>query len=129
MATERQTDLDRKLAAIIGHLLRIGVITAAAIVLTGGVLYLADNAFTTPDYHTFHEASTYSRTLSGIWQNALALNSYGIIQLGLLVLVATPVMRVIFSIVVFALERDLLYVTATVIVLGVLLYSFLVRGM
>ncbi len=128
MTTQQRPDLDHKLATLIGYLLRIGVISAAIIVLAGGVLYLVENAFTTPDYHTFHEASAEARTLSGIWHNALALHSYGIIQLGLLVLVATPVMRVVFSIVGFALERDFLYVVATVIVLGVLLYSLLLRG-
>ena len=61
-------------------------------------------------------------------RNACALNSLGIIQLGLLVLIATPIVRVILSVVAFVLERDLLYVVVTSIVLGVLLYSFLARG-
>ena len=128
MAQGKQTGMDRILTMTIGYTLRIGVITAAAIVLAGGILYLARNAFATPDYRTFHAASTYSRTLPGIFQSALALDSYGIIQLGLLVLVATPVLRVIFSVIAFVLEKDILYTVATVIVLGVLLYSLFVQG-
>ena len=45
------------------------------------------------------------------------------IQLGLLVLIATPIARVAFSLVAFALQRDRIYVIVTLIVLAVLLYS------
>ncbi len=49
-------------------------------------------------------------------------------QLGLLVLLATPVMRVASSVVGFALERDRLYTALTLVVLAVLLVSiFFVR--
>jgi hypothetical protein len=68
----------------------------------------------------FHAASTYSRTLPGIFRNALTFNSSGIIQLGLLVLVAAPVLRVIFSVIAFVIERNILYTVATLIMLGVL---------
>ena len=129
MTENRQTRMDQKLEAVIGHTLRIGVITAAVIVLIGGVLYLVQDGSTSPDYHGFHAASRHSDNLSGIIRNIRSLNSDGIIQLGLLVLIATPIVRVMLSVVAFALERDLLYVVATVIVLGILLYSLLVRGL
>jgi len=128
MAQDKRAELDRTLATVLGHTLRIGVMASAVIVLAGGILYLARNAFTSPDYRTFHTASTYSRTLPGIFENALAFSSYGIIQLGLLVLVATPVLRVVFSVIAFAIERDILYVVATLIVLGILLYSLFTGG-
>ena len=120
--------LDKTLETVIGHTLRIGVIAAAVLVLTGGVYYLIETANTPADYHTFHPAAKHSLDLSAIVQNALALNSLGVIQVGLLVLIATPIVRVILSVVAFALERDLLYVTVTVVVLAVLLYSFLAKG-
>jgi uncharacterized membrane protein len=44
-------------------------------------------------------------------------------QLGLLLLIATPIARVMFSAVAFAMERDRMYVGFTLIVLAVLLYS------
>jgi uncharacterized membrane protein len=124
----RQTTMDRKLEVVIGHTLRIGVITAAVIVLIGGVLYLVENRSTAVQYHAFHAASKHSDTLSGIVRNVLALNSYGIIQLGLLVLIATPILRVVFSIIAFAMERDIVYVIVTLIVLAVLVYSLLAKG-
>jgi uncharacterized membrane protein len=128
MTQANRTGMDKTLEVIIGHTLRIGVITAAAIVLIGGILYLVENASTTPHYQTFHAASNSSDTLSGVIQNVRDLNGEGIIQLGLLVLIATPILRVIFSIIAFALERDVLYLVATLIVLAVLLYSVLHKG-
>jgi uncharacterized membrane protein len=44
-------------------------------------------------------------------------------QLGLLLLIATPIARVAFSAVAFAIEGDKMYVLFTLIVFGVLLYS------
>ncbi len=128
MTEDRQTKMDQKLEVIIGHTLRIGVVTAAVIVLVGGVFYLVQNRSTVPHYHTFHVATTRADNLSGMVHNIRALNSSGIIQLGLLVLIATPILRVIFSVIAFALERDVLYVVATLIVLMVLLYSLFSKG-
>ncbi len=93
----------------------------------GGILYLVQNRSAAPHYHTFHAASTRSGNLLGVVRNIQAVNSCGIIQLGLLVLIATPILRVIFSVIAFALERDRLYVVATLMVLVVLLYSLVGR--
>jgi uncharacterized membrane protein len=128
MIQNRRAGMDKKLEVVIGYTLRIGVVTAAVIVLIGGVVYLAQNHSAAPQYHAFHAASRQSDNLEGIVRNIRALNSDGIIQLGLLVLIATPIVRVMLSVVAFALERDLLYVAATLIVLGILLYSLFVRG-
>ena len=128
MIGDRQSRMDKKLEVVIGYTLRLGVITAAVIVLIGGVLYLVENGATVPPYHAFHGVSKHSDNLAGMARNIAALNSYGIIQLGLLVLIATPIVRVLFSVIAFALERDILYVVATLLVLGILLYSLLVGG-
>ena len=58
-------------------------------------------------------------------KSALSLSSGGIIQAGLLLLIATPVARVVFSVFAFALQRDRTYVFVTLIVLGILLYSLM----
>lgn len=128
MTADRRTGMDKRLEGIIGYTLRIGVVTAAVIVLIGGIAYLVQNHSAVPHYQTFQAASKHSDDLSGIVQNIRAFNSLGIIQLGLLILVATPILRVVLSVVAFAMERDFLYVAATLIVLGVLLYSLLLRG-
>ncbi len=124
----RQTAIDRKLEVVIGYTLRIGVVTAAVIVLIGGVLYLVEDYSAPADYHTFHAASKSSGDLSAIVRNVRAFDSRGIIQLGLLVLIATPIVRVVFSVIAFAMERDVVYVIVTLIVLAVLLYSLLAKG-
>jgi len=114
---------DQRVDEIIGNLLRVGVIAAAAVVLSGGALYLAQHGATIPDYGVFHGEPAYLRGVSGILSAARALDGPGLIQLGLLVLLATPVARVAFSVFAFALQRDRTYVVVTLIVLAVLLYS------
>ena len=120
--TKRKWD-DLEIEIIIGTLLRTGVILAAAVVLLGAVVYLARYGLDTVNYSTFHGDPEFLRTLTGIVRGALHLDGRAIIQFGLLLLIATPVARVAFSAVAFAIERDYLYVWITLFVLAVLLYS------
>ena len=119
---------DQRIDAIIGSLLRAGVIVAAVLVLSGGALYLARHGSTIPDHHVFHGEPAYLRDLGGILSAARVLDGPGLIQLGLLVLLATPLVRVAFSVLAFALQRDRTYVVVTSIVLAVLLYSLAAGG-
>ncbi len=114
---------DFEIEVIIGTLLRTGVILAAAVVLIGGALYLSRHAREIPDYTQFHGESETLKTPSQIFQGVMQLDARAIIQFGLLLLIATPVVRVAFSAVAFALERDLMYVVITLVVLAVLLFS------
>jgi len=107
----------------IGILLRTGVILAASVVLFGAILFLTRNGATTPNYREFHGQPSDLTRVSGIMHDVAGFSGRGIIQLGLLLLIATPVVRVAFSIVAFARERDWLYVCVTVIVLTFLLFS------
>ena len=109
--------------SVIGSLLRVGVLLAAAVVACGGIVYLARHGTAIPDYTVYHGEPPEARTLSEILSYALSFHGRGIIQLGLLILIATPVARVAFSVVAFALERDRLYVVVTLIVLAVLIFS------
>jgi len=106
-----------------GNLLRAGVILAAAVVLVGGIFYLIHYGATSPDYRVFRGEPADLRSVSGIFADAIDLRSRGLIQLGLLLLVATPVARVVFSVFAFARQHDLTYVVLTLIVLAVLIYS------
>jgi len=114
---------DQQVEEIVGNLLRGGVIFAAIVVLVGGFIYLVRYGGTAPDYRVFHGEPVDLRCVSGIVTDALELRSRGIIQLGLLLLVATPVARVVFSVFAFAQQHDLTYVIITSIVLAILLYS------
>jgi len=114
---------DQKIEHIIGNLLRAGVMLAAAVVLAGGILYLLRHGGAQPDYRSFRGEPMQLRSITGISKSAATLHSKGIVQLGLLLLVLTPIARVLFSAVAFALEGDRVYVAVTLIVLAVLMFS------
>ena len=114
---------DQKIEDIIGNLLRIGVGTAAAVVLVGAAAYLVRHGFGHANYRVFRGEPSDLRTLRGIVRAALGLHPRGIIQLGLVLLIATPVARVAFSVLAFAVERDRMYVVFTLMVLGILILS------
>ncbi len=115
---------EERVEQIMGNLLRIGVMASALVVFLGGLLYLIqDGRQPTPDLHEFHAQPEHFRSLAGILRGSAALEPHGLIMLGLLLLIATPVARVILSVVAFVLQRDYLYVLFTILVLAVLLYS------
>ncbi|HUA01126.1 MAG TPA: DUF1634 domain-containing protein [Candidatus Aquilonibacter sp.] len=114
---------DESIERIIGNLLRAGVILAAVVVFTGGVLYVAKYGAQKPQYGSFHGEPSDLRGVSEIFHRAITGHSRGLIQFGLLLLIATPVARVAFSVFGFAAEKDWLYVAITLIVLAVLLCS------
>jgi uncharacterized membrane protein len=113
---------DQKVEQVVGDLLQIGVSLAALVVCAGGVLYLFNSAQVPVDYHSFRGEPPELRSFLPIIRAAWHLDSRALLQLGLL-LIATPVARVVFSIFAFALERDRTYVVITLIVLAILLYS------
>jgi uncharacterized membrane protein len=116
---------DRRLETIIGQLLRAGVLLAAATVFAGGILYLIRYHAEPANYHTFIAGSPNTRSLSGIVRAAAHGNSVAIIQIGLLLLVLTPIARVAVAVVGFLLERDRLYAVVSLIVLLILAFSLL----
>ena len=116
---------DQQFEMFLGQLLRTGVLIAALIAFTGGVLFLAYFGGARHDYRTFHGVPEEFTQVSQIFHGAIGWQPLAIIQLGILVLIATPVARVLFSMLGFALERDWMYVAITAIVLALLLYSLI----
>jgi uncharacterized membrane protein len=114
---------DQRLEIIISVLLRTGVMIAATVVLLGGICFLSRHGQEQPEYHVFHGTASIYRSASGVIHNAGPSNCPAVIQLGLLLLILTPVARVAFSLAGFAMERDWTYVALTAIVLGILIYS------
>jgi uncharacterized membrane protein len=121
-----RTWTDERLEYMLGTLLRAGVVLAATVVLIGGGLYLARHGGEVPSYHVFQGEPADLRSVSGILAEASTLRGRGLIQFGLVLLIATPVARVVVSAAIFALERDRRYVGITLLVLGVLVYSLAV---
>ncbi len=115
--TEHEVEL------LLGRLLQVGVALSAAVVLAGGAVYLTRHGGARPHYGRFVGEPAELRSVTGILHAAAAARGRAIIQLGLLLLIATPVARVAFSLVAFLRERDRAYVLITSFVLALLLVS------
>ena len=113
-------DRDEALEAVLGSLLRIGVLVAAAVVGAGGVYLLITLGDWIPDFRSFQNGGSPLRSVPLILRGAFELRADAIVQTGLLLLIATPILRVVFSLFGFAGQRDWLFVALTLIVLAVL---------
>jgi uncharacterized protein len=120
---ERQLSLVRQAELVISHVLRGGVLLSAAVILVGVALY-----YTQPQPGGAAATLAYPHSLGAVIPALTTGSPEAIITLGLLILLATPVVRVAVSIVAFALERDWMYVGITTLVLALLLASILALG-
>lgn len=115
---------DHDIEQFIGRQLRVGVITASLIVLTGGIFYLLQQGGApVPAYHHFIGTAAGFTTASEVLSGLLHGNPRGIVQAGVIVLIATPILRIAFSLLGFILEKDHMYTGITIIVLAVMLFS------
>ncbi len=116
---------DQRLEAVIGQMLRAGVTVSALIMFAGGVLYLRHPGGHAPDYTHFHSAPAEALSIRGTFAGVGHGSSLAIIQFGILLLIATPVVRVVFALAGFLLEKDRLYTVISAIVLAILLFSLI----
>ena len=114
---------DADVQQAVGTLLRAGVLLAAAIVVVGAAIYLWRHGGAVPDYRVCRGEPFSLDQLGGVVRHAFAGDGRGLLLLGLLVLVATPVARVAFTAVAFAFERDRTYTLVALLVLALLLKS------
>ncbi len=134
MKLGKNEDLDSKVDfnAIIGNVLRFGVTISAVLIGVGVIMILVgDKSANFPTSLSALIKSDYGRpTLNFVklGTGVVAFNPIAIIELGLLILLATPIVRVAASILLFAAEKDMIYVALTVFVLAVLLFSIFVVG-
>src|SRR5947209_16643744 len=105
MALQRRWT-DEQVEQVIGRLLQIGVTLAALVVLIGAIRYLAEAAAQPVEYHVFHGEPKPLRTVWAIGSEAAELHSRGLMQLGLVLLIRTPVARVLFTVFAFFRQRD-----------------------
>jgi len=110
---------------VIGRLLQVGVLVAAAVVIVGAAMLLAQQGRATADFRVFRGESAEFRSVVAIVRGALALDARAVVQLGLVLLIATPVARVALTLVAFLIQRDRLYVAITAVVLALLLYGLI----
>ena len=110
---------------MMGRLLQAGVLLASAVVLAGGFLYLRANAGHAADFRTFTSEPADLRHVTQLLRLLVHGNPAAVIQTGILLLIATPIARVVFAVVGFAIERDRLYVVVSLIVFAVLMFGII----
>jgi uncharacterized membrane protein len=116
---------------LVSGVLRYGVIISSAIVVLGVVLALARyGSSNTSEFLTYLPNQvphgTYTVDPAEVASGLLTLDPFSVIELGVIVLLATPVARVLLSVFLFAAEGDRTYVYITLTVLILLLFSILV---
>jgi uncharacterized membrane protein len=116
---------DRDIETAMGNLLRLGVLLSACIVFAGGIVYMARHGQEEPAFRSFSGEPKQFTNLKMIFEYAFKGSGRAIIQVGVLVLIATPIARIIFSIIGFIKEKDILYTGITLFVLGVIIASLL----
>jgi uncharacterized membrane protein len=116
----RDEDLER----IIGQLLRFGVLLSSFVVLVGGIVYLIRHGHELPAFGSFKGEPDKMKDLSPMWKAILHGEGRPLIALGLLLLILTPIARIVFSVAGYLLEKDYLYVSITLFVLAVILWNF-----
>lgn len=114
---------DDRVEHVVGNLLRGGVLIAAAVAIVGGIAHLWHLGGMRSDYHVFRGDPAKLRSVAGIVRAALAFDTACVIQLGIVLLIATPVARVALTVAAFALRRDRMYVAVSTIVLVLLAWS------
>lgn len=122
---------DRDIQLYIGQVLRYGVFISCAITLFGGIVYFIQQKGVKPNYdpipsgQDFPGVAQYLRELNTIFPRILDFDGAAIIQLGVVVLIATPIVRIIFSAISFLIEKDYMYVVITLIVLTVIIMNMI----
>ena len=116
---------DKDIQVIIGWILRGGVAVSMILVFIGGIFFVYRHGYSMPDYKTFKGIPFFVQNIGGILNGVIMLKGQAIIQLGIILLIATPVIRVAFSAVGFLMEKDYLYTVITLIVLLIILASMI----
>lgn len=114
---------DKDIQSLVGNLLRAGVYISMAIVVLGGIIYLSEHGGEKIDYSEFSFNKVSLKTVESIFANVLTFRGTAVVQFGLLMLIFTPIARVLMAVVTFFLENDYLYVLIGIIVLAIIMVS------
>jgi len=119
---------DKEMELSIAEMLRFGVSFSAILVLVGGILYLRHPWLTAPSYGHFVAKSEPLNAVSSVLRGAIHLDAKSVVTLGILVLIATPIVRVTFCVVGFVRQKSELYLLISTSVFAVLIYSLIQGG-
>lgn len=124
MAMEQTKNItDKDIQSLIGNLLRVGVYLSMGIVILGGLIYLFNHGNEKIDYAIFDFNKVSLKTVTVIFSEVLTFQGAAVIQFGLLMLIFTPIARVLMAVVSFFIEKDYLYVLIGLIVLAIIMVS------
>ena len=127
-STNRPRLSDERMEFLMGRLLQIGVLAAATVVAVGGALYVLHHGGEHVAYRSFQLKPLNLRHPVRLLETLRGSGAAGVVGLGILILVATPICRVIFALAAFALERDKFYVLVSAVVLAALIFGLLHGG-
>jgi uncharacterized membrane protein len=117
---------DKDISSVIGKILRGGVYLSLSVVLIGGIMYMAHHG-AEKDALIGKKFTENSKNISQLLHDTFLGITQGrglsVIELGVLLLIATPIARVVFSLIAFAVEKDRAYVLITFLVLMIILFS------
>jgi uncharacterized membrane protein len=116
---------DTDMQAVIGWVLRIGVIVSITVVFLGGIIFLYRHGHEVADHKQFKGIPDFISTAGGIFHGIATIRGQAIIQFGIILLIATPILRVIFSAIGFVREKDYLYIGISVLVLCIIFASMI----
>lgn len=119
----RAANLSETVDVWLASLLRGGTVLAALVLLVAGAMYLARHGHEAPDYAAFRGEPAELKSIDGIVHAAREGSRRGLVMIGLLLLIATPIARVVGCVLAFVVERDLTYVIVSLVVLAGLLYG------
>lgn len=116
---------------VISQLLRFGVLSSFILILAGMALFFFDH----PEYFSSpsellpltRPGAVFPHSLSDVARDMKNLNGQAVVSIGLLLLIATPILRVAVSVLIFIRQRDRVFSVITLLVLAVLLLSFFTK--
>ncbi|HEY5326365.1 MAG TPA: DUF1634 domain-containing protein [Mucilaginibacter sp.] len=116
---------DRDIQLLLGQVLRAGTVISITIVLFGGIIYLYNHGGANANYRVFIGIPDFIRHFNDLICNTFILKGQAIIQVGIILLIATPIIRVICSAIGFVLEKDYMYLGISLLVLFIIFISMI----
>lgn len=115
--------VDKDIQLLLGTTLRVGVLISSTVILLGGIIFLSTQANEVIFFTDFKPEQTKFSSVTAIFEGLKTFDGLAIIQFGILLLIFTPIARVVFSIFSFLIEKDYMYVAIGLVVLGVIITS------
>ncbi|WP_299181769.1 DUF1634 domain-containing protein, partial [uncultured Chryseobacterium sp.] len=120
----KKTFTDVDLNRSVGNLLRLGVILSVTTSLIGFIKLFLEGFKMPKDYSFLNMGTSSEKVWGQFWNSLCKGEGMAIIQLGILLLIFTPLMRIIFALIGYLKEKDYTYVIISSIVLVIMIISF-----